>query len=83
MSDHERGCQGREYTCTCGYDADLNALIETLKTALAPFAADTMPCLRKTERAYNKHGLRCLMSPMEIARLDASKALAAAKEITQ
>jgi hypothetical protein len=19
-SDHERGCQGREYTCTCGYD---------------------------------------------------------------
>lgn len=22
MNDHERGCQGREYTCTCGYDAE-------------------------------------------------------------
>jgi len=21
MNDHARGCQGREYVCTCGYDA--------------------------------------------------------------
>ena len=20
VTDHERGCQGREYTCTCGWD---------------------------------------------------------------
>lgn len=20
LNDHARGCQGREYTCTCGYD---------------------------------------------------------------
>ena len=39
MTDHERGCQGREYTCTCGYDAERDALIETLKTALAPFGS--------------------------------------------
>lgn len=34
MTDHERGCQGREYTCTCGYDDKHRALIETLVKAL-------------------------------------------------
>lgn len=49
--DHERGCQGREYSCTCGYDdkrdpllteaADtittLRAEVERLRAALKPF----------------------------------------------
>ena len=30
MSDHARGCQGREYTCTCGYDDQQEALIREL-----------------------------------------------------
>lgn len=34
MSDHARGCQGREYTCTCGYDDERDALIKTLVGAL-------------------------------------------------
>lgn len=29
--DHERGCQGREYACTCGYDAAKDAEIEHLR----------------------------------------------------
>lgn len=29
--DHARGCEGREYTCTCGYDDERDALIERLK----------------------------------------------------
>lgn len=43
--DHARGCQGREYTCTCGYDeriatalSDQKAEIERLTKALEPFA---------------------------------------------
>ena len=23
MTDHQRGCEGRTYTCTCGYDDQL------------------------------------------------------------
>lgn len=34
MSDHERGCQGREYTCTCGHDKETDALIKQLTGAL-------------------------------------------------
>lgn len=30
-SDHEQGCQGREYTCSCGFDADT---FETAKDAI-------------------------------------------------
>jgi len=26
-SDHKRGCQGREYTCTCGFDDERDAAI--------------------------------------------------------
>lgn len=30
--DHARGCQGREYTCTCGYDAQKESeLVEALR----------------------------------------------------
>jgi len=34
MSDHARGCQGREYTCTCGYDEANQQVIETLRAAI-------------------------------------------------
>jgi hypothetical protein len=34
MTDHARGCQGREYTCTCGYDEQRDFLIEALVKAL-------------------------------------------------
>jgi hypothetical protein len=29
MMDHARLCQGREYTCTCGYDKEVDDLLRT------------------------------------------------------
>lgn len=46
-----------------------------MREALEPFAAEKMPSLRKTVRDYNEFGLRCMMSPMEIALLRARRAL--------
>lgn len=31
MEDHKRGCEGRNYTCTCGYDDAIEALKESLQ----------------------------------------------------
>lgn len=49
MTDHERGCQGREYTCTCGYDDKQRALIETLTAALDEAADFIQPFNRADE----------------------------------
>ena len=45
--DHERGCNGRYYECSCGYDGNRDHLlleaaaeIERLRAALAMFACD-------------------------------------------
>ena len=35
MNDHARGCQGREYICTCGYDDERDRRIEALQAELA------------------------------------------------
>jgi hypothetical protein len=32
--DHRRGCQGREYTCSCGYDTRVEREATTLRSAL-------------------------------------------------
>lgn len=34
MDDHERGCQGRTYACSCGYDDERDAEIERLRKLL-------------------------------------------------
>jgi hypothetical protein len=47
MSDHERGCPGREYTCTCGYDDAQTDRITALIAAgdkLAGFAGHDERC---------------------------------------
>ena len=31
MDDHKHHCAGRDYTCTCGYDAERDAEIERLR----------------------------------------------------
>ena len=33
MRDHARLCEGREYTCTCGYDAERDAVFADLLAA--------------------------------------------------
>jgi len=49
--------------------------IERLRAALRPFAADKLPSDRWTETAYDWDGLRSLMSPLEIAMLNARRTL--------
>lgn len=39
-SDHKRGCQGREYGCSCGYDDDKDAMIERAAVALEQLSAE-------------------------------------------
>lgn len=34
-SDHHRGCAGREYACTCGYDAAVLAEVVRLRAEIA------------------------------------------------
>ena len=46
-----------------------------LTEALTPFAAEKLPSSKATEIAYNEFGLRCLMSPLAIARQRARQAL--------
>lgn len=55
--------------------ATLTARVEELEGALRPFAGDKLPGNNRTERDYNRFGLRCLMSPMELARRNAFFAL--------
>jgi hypothetical protein len=40
MKDHARGCPGREYACTCGYDDNRDALIRDLTAALWAIVTD-------------------------------------------
>lgn len=81
MTDHERGCQGREYTCTCGYDAERDALIETLVKALEESAQRNV----YDGDYFHDIGLSDRMRASWNANKQAQIALtlAAAKEITQ
>jgi len=51
------------------------ARVKEMRARLAPFAAEKLPSSKKTEIAYNRHGLRCCMSPLEIAKDAAYAAL--------
>lgn len=54
----------------------LEADVERLEAALKPFSGDKMPAKRRTLIDYDRYGLRRIISPMEIAMLRASEALA-------
>ena len=51
-----------------------------LVEALKPFAADSMPSLRRNKIGYDKNGLRRLISDYELANVAARAALSAAEE---
>jgi len=42
VSDHIRGCRGREYECTCGYDQAKDEEIERLRQVLDDIASARM-----------------------------------------
>ena len=37
--DHERGCQGRYYSCTCGYDNDCSQAMQDAKSRIEALEA--------------------------------------------
>lgn len=39
-----------------------------LRQALTPFAGDKLPTAKRTKIDYNRWGLRCAISPLELAR---------------
>lgn len=47
--------------------AALKARIAELEAGLEPFARKKLPSSKRAEISFNEHGLRCLMSPLEIA----------------
>lgn len=55
MSDHARGCEGRNYTCTCGHDAASTALVERLTKALADMLPPDLPWKRDADGVLIHH----------------------------
>ena len=56
--DHERGCQGRYYACSCGYDDSNAQLLQDSKEALTTLSArvETLEAaLREQTARANKH----------------------------
>jgi len=72
MEDHARNCEGRNYTCTCGYDAAKDAELQRLRGAMKE-ASDLL-----AERVYGSPA----RSPAHNARVVMEAAIADAKEET-
>lgn len=57
LSDHVRGCQGREYICTCGYDDERDAEIDRLRALVASLNREELPvsvkALEWVQRVFN------------------------------
>lgn len=66
--DHQRGCPGREVTCTCGFDDRRDALIRELLAALVA----TRPWIEDVVESY-------LAERNELEALDAAIAKAKAQ----
>lgn len=47
--DHERGCQGRFYSCTCGYDNDCSQAMQDAKSRIEALEAALRECSRKSD----------------------------------
>lgn len=64
----------REEAAWSAADADLSGLmteaaerLSTLEAALRPFAGERLPSTKRTRIDYDRHGLRRIISPMELA----------------
>jgi len=54
MTDHQRGCAGRDYTCTCGYDDAVDNRIEALTAENFKLAAGS--CDVEGGKVGDEHG---------------------------
>jgi hypothetical protein len=54
--DHERGCQGRNYDCTCGYDGKRDTLIDEAAGEIDRLRTELEQCRQiMLEAAMEKH----------------------------
>lgn len=49
LDDHERGCKGREYDCSCGYDAKRDPLLEEAAARIEQLEAEIKTAIRQFE----------------------------------
>jgi hypothetical protein len=49
VSDHKRGCSGREYTCTCGHD---DTITDTIEAQAAEIERLKVECQAQYHRGY-------------------------------
>ena len=59
--DHERGCKGREYDCSCGYDDKRDPLLVE--------AADEITTLRAEVETWQRHAKLAIWSDSEECKL--------------
>ncbi len=52
--DHERGCQGREYACTCGYDAGLYKAIGEAAATITRLAEERADAVRLSKLTWEE-----------------------------
>ena len=74
--DHERGCTGREYVCSCGYDNEIEAAvkkaaaeIERLRLSLSEARAtgrrEGMEVSARIAALHNKYAAAAIRAAME------------------
>lgn len=64
----DSGWSGDALAVDCLIAEEAASRIEELEKALRPFAAGKMPSARRSEIAFDRHGLRRCISPLELAR---------------
>jgi hypothetical protein len=58
-SDHKRGCQGREYGCSCGYDDTKDALMELAAAEILNLRADITELRAERDAAAREMREQC------------------------
>lgn len=58
QDDHARGCEGRQYTCTCGYDDRIATALEAQAAEIARLK-DIVEALTDDDPCYYDHHGYC------------------------
>jgi hypothetical protein len=76
-TDHKRGCEGRCYSCTCGYDDERDHLLVETADEIERLEAE----LKRQTADKLVSNMRLIETETEIERLLIERLLAALKEI--
>ncbi len=70
--DHERGCQGREYDCSCGYDGKRDTLLVEAADKIERLRAEVQVWINHTKTAVWSDSEECkLLTRVNAALLEA------------